>query len=208
MVLLPFRARSNYSTHKQGRLMTTDSLNLKFCGDPALKKKSSKVEAITDDIKELASKMVGVMFQYDGIGLAAPQVGISKNLIIINLGPEHLEDISSASPGEALLLPQMPIAFVNPEILAFGKKMSTREEGCLSVPEIYAHVTRPTTIVLKAQMLSNEMINIECGGLLARALQHEIDHLNGILFIDRLTPENYKKIKKKLDRLKKRQNKK
>ena len=183
--------------------MAEDQLSIRFYGDPALREKTTKIDIITDDIKELASRMVAIMYKYDGIGLAAPQVGINKNLIVVNLTSEHLQNNSSISPGEALLLPQMPIAFVNPEMVSFGRETLTTEEGCLSVPGVYAPVTRPITIILKSQLLSNETINIPCGGLLARVIQHEIDHLSGILFVDKLNSVNYKKVRKKIDRLKK-----
>ena len=183
--------------------MTKNQLNLRYYGDPILNKRSSEIDSITDDIKELAANMTVMMHKHDGVGLAAAQVGISKKLIVINTPSGYLQNNPDMSPGEALLVPQMPVALVNPEIISSGAEMLTAEEGCLSVPGVYAAVTRPTTIALKAQMLSGEMINIPCGGLLARILQHEIDHLDGILFIDRLTPQNYKKIKKNLDRLKK-----
>ena len=182
--------------------MTKNKLNIKYYGDPVLNRVSSKIDIITDEIEKISSEMIGAMYEYDGVGLAAPQIGLSWNLIVINLSPEYLQSNSAISPGEALLLPQMPVTLVNPEITSFGTEMSSMEEGCLSVPEIYGPVTRPTVITLKAQMLSGETINIECGGFLARVLQHEVDHLKGVLFIDRLDPEDYKKIRKKLTKLK------
>ena len=188
--------------------MTKSKLNIKYYGDPVLNKVSSKIDIITDELNKLSSEMIGAMYEYDGVGLAAPQIGLSWNLIVINLSPEYLQSNSAISPGEALLLPQMPVTLINPEITSFGTEMSSMEEGCLSVPEIYASVTRPTVVTLKSQMLSGETINIECGGFLARVLQHEVDHLKGVLFIDRLDPEDYKKIRKKLTKLKKRLTKK
>jgi peptide deformylase len=181
--------------------MIKTKLDIKYYGDPVLNKISSDIH-ITEETRNLAAEMIEVMHKYDGVGLAAPQVGLNFNLIVLNLSPEYLTN-PSISPGEALMLPQMPVALVNPETTPFSIEMSTAEEGCLSVPEIYAPVTRPTTITLKAQTLSGETINILCGGFLARALQHEIDHLKGKLFIDHLESDEYKKIKKKLDKLKK-----
>ena len=188
--------------------MTKSKLNIKYYGDSVLSVISSKIDIITDEIKKISSEMIEAMHKYDGIGLAAPQIGLSIKLIVVNLSIEHLQSNSTISPGEALLLPQMPITLVNPEVTSMGTEMSTMEEGCLSVPEVYAPVTRPLTITLKSQMLSGETINIECGGYLARVLLHEIDHLNGKLFIDRLKPEDYIEIKSKLCKLKKRLTKK
>ncbi len=183
--------------------MNKNKLDIKYFGDEVLSKVSSKVDVITEETRELVAEMIEVMYNYDGVGLAASQVGINLNIIVINLSPEYLSG-SSISPGEALLLPQMPIALINPEITSFSTEIVTLEEGCLSVPGIYAPVTRPIGITLKTQMLSGEVIYIDCGGFLARVLQHETDHLSGKLFIERLEPESYKKITKKLNKLKKR----
>ena len=181
--------------------MLKSKLNIKYYGDSALGKVSSKVNIITDEIKEISSEMIKVMYKHEGVGLAASQIGLNWNLIVIGLTTECLQNNSAISPGEALLMPQMPIALVNSEITSFGTEMSTLEEGCLSIPDTYAIVTRPITITLKAQVLSGETIDIECGGFLSRVLQHEIDHLKGKLFVDRIKPEDYKKIRKKLDKL-------
>jgi len=184
--------------------MKKDTLQIKYYGDPILQKKSSKIEEIDDEIRELVDKMLKAMRKNDGIGLAAPQVGISKSLIVLDVNSEYLQHSSHISPGEAFLLPQMPIALINSEIVFSSSDSITMEEGCLSVPEIYAPVTRPDSITLKAKMLSGEEINIDCAGFLSRAIQHEIDHLNGVVFIELLTAEDYKSIKKKLDKLQKR----
>ena len=183
--------------------MLKSKLEIKYYGDPVLNKVSSKIDSITDEIKELAEEMKKAMYEYDGIGLAAPQIGLNKKLITINLPADYIQNNNSLTPGEALLIPRMPIVCINPEIISFGTEMSTTDEGCLSVPEIYAPVTRPTTITVQTQLISEEIINVECGGFLARVFQHEIDHLAGKLYIDRLDPDNYKKIKRKLDKLKK-----
>jgi len=180
--------------------MRKSKLNIKYYGDPVLNKVSTKIDIITNQIRNLASEMIEVMDIYDGVGLAAPQIGVNWNMIVINLPVEYLNN--SNSPGEALLMPQMPVSLINPEITSFSKKMAVLDEGCLSVPQVYAPVTRPVAITIKAQMLSGETINIECGGFLAKVLQHEVDHLKGVLFIERLEPKDLKKISKKLNKLK------
>jgi peptide deformylase len=93
------------------------------------------------------------------------------------------------TPGELQLLPQMPLALVNPEIVEFSGEIEPYDEGCLSVPGLYAEVMRPRLIKVRAQDLTGESFEFECGGLLARCIQHEVDHLEGFLFVDRLSDE-------------------
>lgn len=167
-------------------------------GAPVLKTLAAPVKAITPEILELAEKMVETMFAFDGIGLAAPQVGIGLRMITLGL-PNQLPKDYDPSPGEALLLPMMPLAMINPIILSFGDIKTIHEEGCLSVPEIYASVERPRDIMLQAEIINHGLITIACGGLLSRCLQHELDHLNGKLFIDRLTSEELQNVKEELE---------
>jgi peptide deformylase len=188
--------------------MKRDKLDIKYYGDPVLTRVSSKIDSVTEEIRNLSEEMIEVMYQYDGVGLAASQVGLNLCLIVLNLSPEHLQGNGLISPGEALLLPRMPVTLINPEITFSESEASTIEEGCLSIPEIYAPVTRPTLITLNAELLSGEVINVECEGFLARVLQHEADHLKGELFVDKLEQRDHKKIRKKLDKLKKRLTKK
>jgi peptide deformylase len=181
--------------------MSTENLEIKFIGDEVLGKKSSKIEKITDEIKELSKNMIELMYEKNGIGLAASQVGINSNLIVIDI--KEMESESLKTPGEVLLIPQMPIVLINPELTAFSQETSIAEEGCLSVPELYAQVERPDAVHLRAELLSGEKLNIHCGGFLARVLQHEIDHLNGTLFVDRLSEDVAKRINSKLKKLQK-----
>ena len=190
--------------------MIKNRLNIRYYGNPILKKTSSTIDKITEETKVLSAKMIEMMHEKNAVGLAAPQVGISQNLIVIDFSPDgaykkyRFQDNPVAIfPDEALLLSQMPIVLINPEIISFGIEMLTIEEGCVSIPEISAPVTRASTIVLKAQMLSNEVINIHCASFLARVVQHEVDHLAGTLFVDRLSTDDYKTIKKKLEKLQK-----
>jgi len=178
--------------------------NLKYYGNSSLSKNSVNIEQVTQDIKKTASEMIRVMHENDGVGLAAPQIGLNLNLIVINLSTDYIQNNTPASPGEALLMPQMPITLINPEVSSFDEETSTMEEGCLSIPEIYAPVTRPASITLKARLLNGSKIDIVCSGFLARVVQHEIDHLKGILFTDRLEKGDFKKVSKKLDKLQKR----
>lgn len=162
------------------------------CGHPTLRRRAEPVYAVTPEIRELASRMIVTMFENEvvGVGLAAPQVGVSTRLIALATHDPAKPVPPDASPGELVLGPRMPLALVNPEILWFSAETVTREEGCLSVPEAAGQVERPARIILRASTLDGEVLQLECGGLLGRCLQHEIDHLDGILFIDRLHDED------------------
>ncbi len=168
-------------------------------GAEILKNPSDEIKDVTPEIREIAEEMILALQLFDGIGLAGPQYGVDKRIVILDVPPES----AAISPGEALLLPRMPMVIINPEIIAADEITDTADEGCLSVPDIYAPVERPCFIQFKAQTLDGELIECECGGLLARCIQHEIDHLNGILFVDRLTEEAFNVIESKLKKLKK-----
>lgn len=168
-------------------------------GAEALRKTAQAVPAITDEIRELAAEMTLAMHAYNGIGIAAPQVGVSKRLVVFDLPAG--EKGAELSPGEEALLPLMPLTVVNPEIVAGSSACSEYEEGCLSVPGIYATVVRPERVVLRATLLDGSVIEYECGGLLGRCVQHELDHLDGTLFVDRLAPAELEKVRGKLEDL-------
>ena len=169
-------------------------------GAEILKKRSLDIRHVNEEIHNIAEEMIQIMNLFDGIGLAGPQYDLSKR--IVALAVPHPEQ-GAISPGEAILLPRMPMVIINPEIIALSDVTETAEEGCLSVPEIYAPVKRPQFIQFRAQTIDGELIECECGGLLARCIQHEIDHLNGILFVDRLTEDAFSVIEAKLKKLKK-----
>lgn len=169
-------------------------------GAEILKKPADEIKEVTQEIHNIAEEMLLTMKLFDGIGLAGPQYGVGKRIVSLAVPvPEN----AAISPGEALLLPRMPMVVVNPEIIAASEITDTAEEACLSVPDISAPVERSRFIQFRAQTIDGELIECECGGLLARCLQHEIDHLNGILFVDRLTEEAFSVIESKLKRLKK-----
>jgi peptide deformylase len=141
---------------------------------PGLRKTARAVTV--DDARELESlipAMFATMYKAPGIGLAAPQVGRLLRAIVIDLAPDK-------APA--------PIALINPEITARSEEKATREEGCLSLPDQYAEVTRPAWIRAKYQDVHGAAKEIEADGLLAACIQHEIDHLNGVLFVDYLSP--------------------
>ena len=141
--------------------------------DPRLKIKARPVRAVDDKIRRLMDDMLDTMYGAIGIGLAAPQVGQSSRVIVLDVARE----------GEK---PQ-PLQLANPEILWRSPELTTGNEGCLSLPEHYAEVTRPAKIRLRYLDYQNEIREIEASGLLAMCLQHEIDHLDGVLFVDHIS---------------------
>ena len=154
-------------------LRETLPLQLRYYGDPVLRKKAEPVTEITEAELQIAEQMLETLYTTGtGIGLAATQVGILKRLIIVDIGEDDDEEYE-------------PLALFNPEILSFEGEV-VAEEGCLSIPDVTADVKRPEQIVVEGINVQREPIRIEADGLLARVLQHEIDHLNGILFIDRI----------------------
>ena len=144
-------------------------------GDPRLRQKAIKIRKVDDEIRRLAADMFETMRDHRGVGLAAPQVGLLRRVIVIGL-PEDLEE--EGSPG-------VEMALVNPEIVrASGHQVGT--EGCLSIPNWYGDVPRAMHVTVKARDLNDKDIRVKASGYLARILQHEIDHLDGILFLDRI----------------------
>jgi len=141
--------------------------------DPVLRQVSAPVERIDTELRKLSEDMLATMYEAPGIGLAAIQVGVPRRLLVIDL----------AKDGEA----PDPRVFVNPEILSRGDAASVHEEGCLSIPEYYAEVERPAAVRVGYLDLDGKPQEIEADGLMATCLQHEIDHLNGVLFIDHIS---------------------
>ena len=179
-------------------------LSIRYFGDPILAAKAKPVEEITDDIRALAADMLELMYEKNGIGLAGNQVGLPLKIVVIDIGPDEDEDgkpIPPSTPGEMELLPKMPVALINPEIVSYSDDLSDFDEGCLSVPKLYANVKRPSRVVLKTQLLDGSSLTAECGGFLARVLQHELDHLDGIVFVQKADEEDYSKIENGVEKL-------
>jgi peptide deformylase len=156
-------------------------------GDPTLRAKGARVEAIDERIRELAANMIETMREAHGIGLAAQQIGEALQLTVVDVA--GVEDRPSTMKLNGIELDPksaMPLVLLNPE-LTMSDETDLGLEGCLSFPEITADIWRASSVVLRAQTLEGEMVEIEASGLLARALQHEVDHLNGVLFIDRMS---------------------
>lgn len=153
--------------------------------DPVLKRKSAPVAIINDSIRELVRDMAETMYDAQGVGLAAPQVGVNQRLVVI--------DVSQRDD-----CPELIVA-INPTII-HAEGDSYEEEGCLSIPKYAANVHRHAQVVVKALNLAGEEITYRADGLLAIAFQHEIDHLDGILFVDHLSPLKKEIFKKKYRR--------
>lgn len=170
-------------------------------GEPVLRKKGSRIESITPEIQQFIDDMFETMHAAAGIGLAAQQIGRAWQLTVIDVRevkdrPSTLELHGQPASVENF----MPLVLINPEIQPTGKP-ATGPEGCLSFPEIYADITRPEFVQVKALNARGEPIEFKAGGLLARAVQHEVDHLNGILFIDRMATTKKREIQAELDQL-------
>ena len=178
-------------------------LRIRTIGAKVLKEKALPVPSIDDDLRLLAGRMTRSMEDAEGVGLAAPQIGVGIRLIVLGLPKQLSQGAGEVSPAELMLMPMMPLALVNPEASPIGQQTAVSEEGCLSVPGIYARVERPERVMLTAQFLNGESFTMECGGFLARAVQHEIDHLDGILFVDRLGKDELEKVNTGLGKAKK-----
>lgn len=157
--------------------------------DPRLKQKAARVEAVDQSIRTLMDDMLETMYAAPGIGLAAPQVGVIQRIIVVDIGKNE-ED-------------RQPVRMVNPEIVWASDDDNTYEEGCLSVPEHYAEVVRPRAVRVRYVDDQNEIREMDADGLLATVLQHEMDHLDGILFIDHLSSLKRNMILRKLLKAKK-----
>jgi len=157
--------------------------------DPRLKRKAAAVSRVDAEIARLMDDMLETMYVAPGIGLAAPQVGVLKRVIVV--------DVARAEE------PAAPLAMANPELLWVSDQDAAYDEGCLSLPDHYAEVVRPAAIRLRYLDRENEIRELEAEGLLATCIQHEIDHLDGILFVDHISALKRNMILRKLLKAKK-----
>jgi peptide deformylase len=172
-------------------------------GNPILRAKGKRIEQVDERIRSLAADMLETMHAANGIGLAAQQVGAALQLTVLDIS--QVEDRPSAlrlngekvDPAGA-----MPLVLINPK-LQLNEEIASGNEGCLSFPDITAEIDRAISVHLEAETLEGETVQIDAAGLLARALQHEVDHLNGILFIDRMSSVTKASLSSRLKRLQK-----
>lgn len=170
-------------------------------GNPILRKKGERIESVTPEIKKLIADMLETMHANKGVGLAAQQVGRALLLTVIDVSPVTDRPSTIEVNGEIQKVPDfMPMVLINPELKPVGQSVKNGE-GCLSFPEIYAEISRPESVDVKALNEKGNTVQFRAGGLLARAIQHETDHLNGILFIDRMTREDKADLKAELEEL-------
>ena len=170
-------------------------------GHPVLRQKGARIESVTLEIKQLIADMFETMYAAKGIGLAAQQVGKALQLTVLDLRavtdrPSTLELKGKSAELDAI----MPLVLINPEVKPLAD-MASGPEGCLSFPEMYGEISRPESVEVKALSEKGKPIEFRAGGLLARAVQHEVDHLNGILFIDRMDRKTKNELRAELDLL-------
>ena len=163
------------------------SYNLVYYGNATLASPAEKVKNIDDNIINIIDKMFEIMYKEKGVGLAAPQIDLNKRIIVVDPNGEM----------------RNKIAVINPEIVSFSDTVVPYEEGCLSLPGINADVVRPADITVKGISPAGDNIEYEASGLFARILQHEIDHLDGILFIDRIEKYMKNELRAELKKIKK-----
>lgn len=181
----------------------TQPLEVVKYGHPALRSKGRRIEKIDESVISLAEAMIATMYEEEGVGLAAQQVGRSLQLAVIDV-LVAMEDRPSRAwfEGREIVMDSlMPLVMINPEVHSVGTDRESASEGCLSIPGLLDEVERASRVRIVCQDLSGETLDFEAEGLLARAAQHEVDHLHGILFIDHLPPESLKEHQPLLRRL-------
>ncbi len=170
-------------------------------GHPALRQKGSRIDQVTPATRQLIADMLETMHASAGVGLAAQQVGRPLQLAVFDVRDVRDRPSTMEIRGQTVdPAEHMPLALINPEFTAIGARV-VGAEGCLSFPEIFADIERPESIAVRALDGQGSPIEFRCGGLLARAIQHEHDHLQGILFIDRMSAETKEQLKPELDAL-------
>lgn len=146
-------------------------LDIEMLGSPVLRQKAEEIDTIDDDLQTLIENMFHTMYQAEGIGLAGNQVGVARRICVVDVKDDK----------------HPPMALINPRIVERGRQKEKAEEGCLSIPGVSALVERPSTVVVEALDADGSEVRLEADELFARCLQHEIDHLDGVLFIDHLS---------------------
>jgi len=167
--------------------MAANVENLRICvyPDPALRQRGAAIDPIDDHVRAVAARMIELMREAEGVGLAAPQIGLPWQLFVAH-APGQEDEEEAADSGGAVDSTPAPIVCVNPSLSDFEGAPEPHEEGCLSLPDIRGDVLRPPIVTLTATDLDNQPFSIRCSGLLARCVQHECDHLDGVLIIDKM----------------------
>ncbi|HBB30681.1 MAG TPA: peptide deformylase [Cyanobacteria bacterium UBA8803] len=147
-------------------------LKIHYLGDRVLRQPAKRIAKVDQSIRQLAYQMLQTMYSADGIGLAAPQVGVNKQIIVIDCEPDNPEN--------------PPLILINPTIKRFGPSLCDAQEGCLSIPGVYLDVKRPEEVEVAYKDENGRPKTVKAIGLLSRAIQHEMDHLSGVMFVDRV----------------------
>ena len=171
-------------------------------GDPVLQTKGKVIGEVSDSIRQLAADMIETMYAARGLGLAAQQIGVPLQITVVDVAPVQEDRPSTMTvEGKHVSLAEwMPLVLINPR-LELGLEKDSASEGCLSFPDFHGDVPRSTHIKVKAQTLDGKAIEFEAGGMLARAIQHEVDHLQGVLFITRMNSATKASLSGRLKRL-------
>ena len=175
------------------------SLSLHYYGDPILRTPAARIAEVTPVIRQLADDMIATMRASEGVGLAAQQIGQALAICTVEVPLDYDTDEAGARINPSL---DMPLVLLNPEIVTASQKLDRHEEGCLSFPGIRGDIQRPLDITLRYQDLEGKSHEIQVRDFLARVIQHEVDHLNGILFIDHMSAPKRLVLSKRLKRLK------
>jgi peptide deformylase len=196
---IPLDPRASHPTYNAPKMV----LNIAKYGNPVLRAKGLKVDEVDDRTRGLAADMIETMRAAHGVGLAAQQVGVPVQLTVIDVTGVEDRPSEMIVDGKAVDISAfMPLVLVNP-VLELGKETEEGVEGCLSFPEISGDIIRASSVKVKARKLDGSNMEFEAKGLLCRALQHEVDHLNGILFIDRMNSATRTGLAGKLKRIQK-----
>ena len=147
-------------------------LEIHTLGDRVLRQPAKRISKVDEEVRQLVRQMLQTMYSSDGIGLAAPQVAVNKQLIVIDTEPDHPNN--------------EPLVLINPQIKSYSQELCSGEEGCLSIPGVYMDIVRPEAIEVSFKDERGRPQKLKASGLLARVIQHEMDHLNGVLFVDRV----------------------
>ena len=147
-------------------------LKIELLGSEVLRRRADEIPEVDDELRALVRSMFETMYDAEGVGLAGPQIGVSRRVIVVDVNEEG----------------SVPFALINPRVLESSRETDKSEEGCLSIPGVSSVVERPARVTVEGLNENGEAVRIVGEGLLARCLQHEVDHLDGILFIDRLSP--------------------
>ncbi|MFG0294023.1 MAG: peptide deformylase [Phycisphaerales bacterium JB050] len=182
--------------------MSVDAQNLRIVKYPAevLRQKTQVIPEITEEVRQIAERMIDLMYEAEGIGLAAPQVGLNWRMFVIDI-PESEDEDERSAEADPPSATNGPMVYINPTLSGFSRDLVTYEEGCLSIPRVTGEVRRPSLCTVNATNLDGEQFSHAADGLLARCLQHEFDHLEGVLMIDKFDLTTRRKIKSSLQSL-------